>query len=136
MHRRNAVGATLAVLAVALSGCGGSGSGSDDRAGVPISEVPGAEATGGDDSAGTREVAIVDFAYEPADLEVNVGDTVAFANEDSATHTATSAGAPAPFDTGDLAGGEAAEVTFDDAGAYAYYCAIHDYMKGTVRVLE
>ena len=80
---------------------------------------------------------IADFAYDPTDLEVKVGDSVTFSNSDDADHTATAKeGDPKMFDTDKIAGGESKDVEFDEAGDYEYYCSIHEYMKGTIRVVE
>lgn len=122
--------ALLLASALALGACGGGSSDGSDGA------ERSASTTSKPAGEGQTTVDIADFAYAPADLEVNAGDTVTFRNSDDATHTATADGdAPDGFDTGDIAGGDSAEVTFDQTGDYAYSCSIHEYMKGTVRVI-
>ena len=86
-------------------------------------------------SGGT--VLIRDFLYEPEQLTVAVGTTVTFTNEDSAPHTATSGRSPASdgvFDTGTLKKGQSKPVKLTKAGTFAFYCAIHPFMKATVIV--
>jgi plastocyanin len=136
--RRTAAVASVALLAL-LSACGGGESdggeaSTADPGGATETSAAPSEGEGGE--AGGDAVAIAGFAYEPGDLEVEVGATVTFTNEDTADHTATSQeDAPVAFDTEDLGEGDAADVTFDEEGEYRYFCSIHDYMEGTVRVV-
>ncbi len=91
----------------------------------------GGDAGGGDGSGGDA-VQIVDFQFEPQELTVAVGSTVTFTNDDDFAHTAEAD--DGSFDTGNLDGGASGEITFDEAGEFPYFCAIHNYMKGTVTV--
>ena len=85
-----------------------------------------------DGHATTHQVAIKGFAFEPANLTINAGDTVEFTNEDGASHTATAdSGA---FDTGNLRRGQSASLTFTSAGTFSYFCAVHPHMKGSITV--
>ncbi|MEX2236862.1 MAG: cupredoxin family copper-binding protein [Dehalococcoidia bacterium] len=84
----------------------------------------------------TTEVLIEDFNFQPAHIQVAVGDTVTFTQgADGAPHTATAdAGS---FDTGTLTDeGESGEATFDTAGEFSYFCEIHPEMLGLVTVVE
>jgi plastocyanin len=81
--------------------------------------------------AADQAVTIAGFAFSPKTVTVNVGDTVTWTNNDTATHTATSAG---NFDTGSIGGGASKSVTFQTAGTFAYVCSIHSSMTGTVVV--
>ena len=92
--------------------------------GQPEQEAPPAEA----DMAPT--VTIAQFAFQPTELNVPVGATVTWNNSDPTAHTVTSD----TFDTGPIDEGAAGTVTFDQAGTYSYFCAIHPTMKGTVVV--
>ena len=70
-------------------------------------------------------------------ITVAAGTKITFTNEDSAPHTATSGpspGADGVFDTGTLKKGQSKGVKVAKAGTFAYYCAIHPFMKGTVIV--
>jgi len=87
--------------------------------------------------AGGDTVPISDFLYKPEQLTVAVGTKVTFTNEDSAPHTATSGRSPTGdgvFDTGTLKQGQSKRVKLTKAGTFAYYCAIHPFMKATVIV--
>ena len=135
MRKRHPLAVTLIVAALTLSACGGGGSSEGgDRKEDPATTEP----TGDKESTGgASEIEIADFAYDPGDAEVAVGETVTFTNSDSATHTATADGEGSKgFDTGEIEGDGSAEVSFDEAGDYSYYCSIHEYMTGTIRVLE
>jgi plastocyanin len=83
-------------------------------------------------SAGGTEVTIADFAFDPGDLTVSVGDTVTWTNDDDTDHTVTAD--DDSFDSDDVAGGETFEQTFDEAGDFSYHCSIHSQMTGTITV--
>ena len=82
--------------------------------------------------AAEESVTIENFAFDPADLTVSVGDTVTWSNDDSAAHTATADGGS--FDTGTIASGNAKSVTFSKAGTFTYHCSIHATMTGRIVV--
>jgi len=83
-------------------------------------------------ASGSGEVRIIDFRFEPTVLNVTLGTTVSWTNEDSAAHTAT--GEDDAFETGRLGKGESAEITFDTPGTYEYICAFHPNMDGRIVV--
>jgi plastocyanin len=82
--------------------------------------------------AADGSVTIANFAFDPATVTVNVGDSVTWNNQDGTAHTATAG--DASFDTGNIAAGGSATITFDTAGTFAYVCSIHPQMAGTVVV--
>jgi plastocyanin len=88
--------------------------------------VPAVPATEGQ----IRNVTIKNFAFEPAELSITAGDTVAWANEDSAPHTIKSD----LFQSGALATGDTYQFKFDTAGEYSYNCGIHPSMQGKIIV--
>jgi plastocyanin len=81
-------------------------------------------------------VRIVDDAgsnsYSPNPIEVKVGLTITWVNDDSVIHTATSTAGI--FDSKILQRGGTFSYTFDTVGEYPYYCDLHPNMVGTVRV--
>lgn len=119
----------LVVAMLVLAGCGGGG-GTDPTTPSGSSPNPAAASSS---SSGPRAVTIADYTYEPADLTVAAGTTVEFTNEDSTPHTATSNQSGA-FETGSIDTGKSAEVKLEKPGTYAYYCAFHPFMKGTIKV--
>ncbi|HEV8490094.1 MAG TPA: cupredoxin family copper-binding protein [Candidatus Limnocylindrales bacterium] len=82
--------------------------------------------------AADASVSIVNFAFDPATVTVDVGDSVTWTNNDSVGHTATADGGS--FDTGSIGGGQSDSVTFTAAGSFPYHCTIHPQMTGTVVV--
>jgi amicyanin len=114
--------AVCAVCAVSLSACG------DDSGGSSSSSTP---------SAAAKDAVTVDiagFKFKPASVTVKSGGTVTWTNNDSAAHTATLSSGAGAFDTGTLDQGASKKVTFSGPGTYAYICAFHPFMKGTVVV--
>jgi plastocyanin len=77
-------------------------------------------------------VTIVDFDFEPLEIEVPAGGTVTWVNDGQAPHTATAD--DGSFDTGVIVPGADGSQIFDQPGTYPYFCAIHPDMQGTVVV--
>jgi predicted secreted protein with PEFG-CTERM motif len=82
-------------------------------------------------------------AYSPNPVEINVGDTVIWTNQDATAHSATSGEDATPTGLfGDpsasgsvLVRGKSQSFTFTEAGEYPYYCFLHPNMVGTVVVV-
>ncbi len=77
--------------------------------------------------------------YIPADVTINVGDTVTWRNDDSAAHTVTSGTVGSDdvgsnFDSSLFMSGAEFSHTFDAAGEYPYFCLVHPWMTGKVQV--
>lgn len=87
---------------------------------------------GGAAVAADQSVSIANFAFAPATVTVTVGDTVTWTNTDAVVHTATAS--DGSWDTGDIAEGASASITFQAAGTFAYICTPHPTMTGTVIV--
>ena len=85
-------------------------------------------------------VEIVGFAFAPAELTISAGSEVTFTNLDDFAHTATAGTGdepmPALFDSGRLAKGDSFSFAFAEAGTFAYYCAVHPAMEGSITVQE
>jgi len=124
----------FACLAIGLvvAGCGGDDDGGDGGGGgnADTAEQPAGDGGGG---GGDAEVTMQDIKFQPANVDVKVGDTVTWTNEDSAGHDVTGdnfkSGGP-----GGLANGDTFEHTFDKAGTFDYVCTVHPGMEGTVTV--
>jgi plastocyanin len=72
-------------------------------------------------------------SYSPNPATVRVGQTVSWHNAHSMTHTATATGNA--FNTGNIsAGSTSAPITMNAAGTFAYHCALHPSMVGTLQV--
>jgi plastocyanin len=85
------------------------------------------EATGGETA-----VAIEGFSFGDP-IEVAVGTTVTWTNNDSAPHTVTQSGGGG-FQSGAINQGGTFSFTFDTAGTFDYFCEFHPNMTGTITV--
>jgi plastocyanin len=118
------LGSALLALA-ALSGCG------DTDEPTAATDEPGVEATG---DCETVTVEIPEFAFAPDPVEIAACDSVVWENTHTQAHTSTGKGDQV-WNTGNVAAGEASEaVLFEEAGSFAYICALHPFMTGTVEV--
>jgi glucose/arabinose dehydrogenase/plastocyanin len=77
-------------------------------------------------------VSIMNFAFQPATLTINPGDTVTWVNNDTAAHTSTSD--TGVWDSGTLASGQSFSFTFTSPGSFPYHCEFHPGMLGTIVV--
>lgn len=120
--------ALVAAAVLTFAACGGGDSDS-----TPASTSP-TSAAGTDGAAVTIKV----FNFQPDPLEVRVGETVTWTNEDEILHTVTSGPRDKPdgsFD-GQLADkGATFEHTFDEAGTYDYFCSRHPGEGMTAQVV-
>jgi plastocyanin len=91
--------------------------------------------TTGDTEAATDAVMvdIKDLAYTPATVEIPVGGTVTWTNNDTVPHTVT-AQDRALLQSGTLDQGDTFSQTFDAPGTIDYFCEFHANMKGTIVV--
>ena len=71
-------------------------------------------------------------AFAPNPLDITVGTTVTWTNTDATSHTSTSNAAG--WDSGIIGPGKTFSFAFQNAGTFAYHCAIHPGMVGTVTV--
>jgi plastocyanin len=121
----------LALLVVALAyACSSSNS-------SPTTPTPTPPAGGGGANPADVTITITgmngDQSYSPNPAVVAAGQTVAWKNADSVTHTATADGGS--FNTGNIApGATSAPITMATTGAFAYHCAIHPTMTGSLTV--
>jgi plastocyanin len=83
-------------------------------------------------SSATQTVHIRAFAFVPARLTVRPGTVVKFVNDDAEAHTVTAK--DRSFDSQGLDTGEAWGYRFATTGTFAYFCALHPYMRGTIVV--
>ena len=103
----------------------------------------GTGATGGEGGGGTSvsivpgSSSLTTDAFQPNPIQVGVGDTVTWTNDDAQPHTATSGQNATPdgrFDSGIMAPQGTFEHTFTEAGEFPYFCLLHPNMVGTVSV--
>ncbi len=104
---------------------------------TPEAETPEAEtpAAAADAAAAGQEVPvdIRDFAFSPNPVEIAVGDTVTWTNQDQVPHTAT-AEDRGVLQSGTISPGSSFSQTFETAGEFPYFCEFHPNMTGTIVV--
>jgi plastocyanin len=106
--------ALLAATSILLAACGGSA------------------ATTAPAGGGAASARIAKSAFVEAALKVKVGESITWTNTDGFGHTVTAD--DASFDSGTIAGGATFSHKFATAGTFAYHCAIHKSMTGSVTV--
>jgi plastocyanin len=75
---------------------------------------------------------IVDFAFQPTPTSIVAGSTVTWTNDGVAPHTVTAT--DGSFDSGLLSAGATFSRRFDRAGTFAFLCAVHPEMRGSIVV--
>jgi len=85
--------------------------------------------------AATSNVSIQNFAFNPQNVSINIGDTVVWTNLDSIGHSVTgSTGTETICGVGAFGLNGTCVRTFATAGVFAYHCTPHPFMTGTVTV--
>jgi len=79
------------------------------------------------------QVAIVGSSFEPDRIDVVVGDTVTWRNDDTLDHWVLSETVDV-IDSSTLAPGNSHSQTFAEAGTFDFFCNIHRTMVGSVVV--
>ena len=77
------------------------------------------------------KVTIDNFTFTPAELNLEVGDSVTWTNHDDIPHTIVSAG---KFRSKALDTDDSFTFTFTAAGDYRYFCSLHPHMTGMIKV--
>lgn len=83
------------------------------------------------------ELEISGFLFRPEVLEVKVGTTVVWINQDNIGHSVTNGTPPDPtdlFDSGLFGLDESFSYTFAETGEFSYFCTRHNHMMATVVV--
>ena len=80
-----------------------------------------------------NEPDLTNWHFEPAEVTVPAGSTVVWHNKGKEEHSVTADNKS--FDSGWKPKGGNYQRTFTKPGTYAYHCAPHPWMKGTVRVV-
>jgi plastocyanin len=84
--------------------------------------------------AGDHLVTQKDKAFSVKAIDIKVGDTLTFRNDDSVAHNIFSLSDPMTFDLGAYGPGQTRQVAFPTAGTFEIECAIHPDMKLQVHV--
>jgi plastocyanin len=109
----------VAAVALALANHGNAASGARSNAAI----------------AGKRAaVTIRNYAFASQSLTVKVGTRLEWTNRDSTAHTATAD--QGSLDTGTINPAQSKTIDFTKPGTYAYHCAFHAFMRGTITVVR
>lgn len=113
----------LALALVALVGCSGASSSTPSTGSSSSSTTRPSPTTDG-------VVSIANFAFNPENVTIQVGQKVTWTNNDSVAHTVTGT----DFSSGQIAPGATYEHTFATAGTFDYKCSIHPSMLAKITV--
>lgn len=132
--RRSLIALAVTAL-IAVTACSSTGATSAPTAAATAAPPSAAPASSAAPSAagGAPAVAIKNFAFSPASIDVKVGDKITWTNGDNAPHTVTFDDATVAS-SGNVNEAQTYSASIAKAGAYAYHCKIHPSMKGTVNV--
>jgi plastocyanin len=107
---------------------------------APSAPAGGTGSTGGTGTSGSTgtsgggssavAVSLQNFAFNPSDIQVAVGGTVTFTNNDSTTHNV----AGDTWSSGPMAPGKSFAQKFPTAGTFPIKCTIHPSMTAQVTV--
>jgi plastocyanin len=122
----------IVVAIVALGACGGNDDNKSSSGGSAPIDMTGKAEVEIDAQGGNQ--------FSPANIRIDTGTKVTWANKDSIAHNvkksadALDFGAPFGVDAGQFNPGDTYAFTFDKAGDYPYTCTIHAGMSGKVTV--
>lgn len=97
----------------------------------PPSDTATTEPAGAQPSAGV-DIAIDQFAFDPAEITIASGSAITWTNNEAVTHNVFTS--DALLASPDLTEGDIYTVTLSDPAVIDYYCDIHQYMRGTITV--
>ncbi len=132
-----AVGSTVGAMALTHSGFLGNGSGmmrGQYSHGSMMGGYQQNPAKPGTPVTGVTHMNMQNFAYQMANIQVRVGTTVTWTNQDNVPHSITFKNGMK--DSGLLYQGQSFSYTFSTPGTYQYYCTVHPYMVATVTVIS
>ncbi len=99
-----------------------------------MGNYPQTPANQGTPVTGITHLTMQNYAFQPTNMQVKVGTTVTWSNQDNIQHSVTFKNGMK--DSGLLSQGQSFSYTFNTAGTYQYYCTVHPYMVATVTVVS
>lgn len=88
---------------------------------------------------GVTPVSMQNSTYQPANIQVRVGTTVTWTNQDDVPHTVTfwnGMTGRSMMGSSMMTHGQSFSLTFRMPGTYHYYCTVHPSMVATVTVVS
>jgi len=103
---------------------------------VALPLLAAAPRNGGDVGSTSKKpsVSIKDMKFDPASIDVKVGETVTWTNEDDRDHSVVAK--DGTFDSDNIRPGKTYSYKFTKPGKFSYSCEYHPRMKGTVNVAD
>ncbi|MBJ7329550.1 MAG: cupredoxin domain-containing protein [Solirubrobacteraceae bacterium] len=118
--------------ALALTACGKDDE--QDTAGPTATTANAAKSSPSGEGGPGVTVGMRNFAFEPAEITIKVGEQVTWRNDDTTEHNVKGQGVDDAPRTDPIEQGETYAWTAKDAGTVTYICTIHPNMVGTVVV--
>jgi plastocyanin len=122
----------ITLSTIILVSCGGGYSAPMTPTPTPTTATPPATSISATVSIPVGAASLGSGAYVASPVTIAPGGTVRWTNDDTIAHTTTSN--TAVWNSGNVSPGAHFDVTFPTAGTFAYHCAIHSGMTGTVIV--
>jgi len=138
-------GVFVVLVSVALIGFA-AGCGDDEESSESAATTTEETTAGGGGGGGETSVGMSEYEFDPSDLSVTAGDTLALTNDGQIPHNLTIVEGDDPIGGGaelaasdDIAGGDSGDVAVDvEAGDYSFLCTIpghaEDGMVGKITV--
>jgi plastocyanin len=82
----------------------------------------------------STRIAIIDFAFEPAEQTITSGESITWQNDGREPHNVIDA--DGAWESPALSNGQTYTFTFTTPGTYTYFCSIHSGMLGTIIIAE
>lgn len=89
--------------------------------------------TAGGAAAASHQLEVVNFAFNPSLVKLDLGDTVRWHNGSTSTHTST-ANVLSLWNQNLPPSSFSANITFPQAGTFGYHCTIHSQMRAKIKV--
>ena len=105
---------------------------SDVRMAIALASFAGALASCSPSAPRAHTVSIRNFAFDPVDVVVAIGDTVVWSNADIVPHTATAT--DTVWDSKSIGANGTWRFVAGARGRHEYYCVFHPTMKGAIVV--
>ena len=77
---------------------------------------------------------MISLAFNPPSVSAKVGQTVVWANQDTAPHNVTYVSGPSFSSSSTMNPGARFKLKLTTAGTIHYFCSIHPFMKATIVV--
>ena len=124
-----------ALAAVRNPGTNGSSTATTNEANSANGDNSNSGATNNSQAPASGNINITNNMFTPPQINVKVGGTVTWTNNDKVAHTVTAdlsnGNGPA---SGEIQPGQSYSYTFKKAGSVQYHCEIHHSMRGTIVV--